>query len=140
MINKLLFMKIKTQKLVFIFLLSSIPFDIFTDGGDERTGPAGASELLINPWSQSSGMASANTASRVESSFLNVAGLTGINRLMFSHTSWFADISVNAFGFGQKVSDTGSMSLAIMSLILVTLKEQQMTILMVELVHFLHNL
>ena len=57
-------MKIKTQKLVFIFLLSSIPFLIFSqDGGDERTGQAGASELLINPWSQSSGMASANTAS-----------------------------------------------------------------------------
>lgn len=121
MINKLLFMKIKTQKLVFIFLLSSIPFLIFSqDGGDERTGQAGASELLINPWSQSSGMASANTAScrGLESSFLNVAGLTGINgtELMFSHASWFADISVNAFGFGQKVGDTGSMSLAIMSL------------------------
>ena len=25
--------------------------------------------------------------------------------LIFSHASWFADISINAFGFGQKIGD-----------------------------------
>jgi len=114
-------MKIKTQKLVFICLFSLISFTLFSQTeGDERTGQAGAFELLINPWAQSSGMAGANTASSrgLESSFLNVAGLTGIEgtELIFSHASWFADISINAFGFGQKIGDTGVMSLAIMSL------------------------
>ena len=114
-------MKIKTQKLVFICLCSLISFTLFAQtAGDERTGQAGAFELLINPWAQSSGIAGANTASvrGLESSFLNVAGLTGIEgtELVFSNASWFADISINAFGFGQKIGDTGTMSLAIMSL------------------------
>ena len=49
---------------------------------------------------------------------LNVAGLTGIEgtELIIANASWFADISINAFGFGQKIGDTGVMSLAIMSL------------------------
>jgi len=114
-------MKIKTQKLVFICLFSLMTFGLFAQTeGDERTGQAGASELLINPWAQSSGMAGANTASvrGLESAFLNVAGLTGIEgtELIFSHASWFADISINAFGFGQKIGDTGAMSVSIMSL------------------------
>ena len=46
--------------------------------GDERTGQAGAFELLINPWAQSSGMAGANTASSrgLESSFLKFSEWT----------------------------------------------------------------
>ncbi len=121
MINKTIFMKIRIPKILFICLCSLISFAVTAqDGGDERTGQAGASELLINPWAQSSGMAGANTASTrgLESAFLNVAGLTGIEgtELVFSHASWFADISINAFGFGQKVGDTGVMSLTIMSL------------------------
>tara|TARA_Y100000994_G_C15679591_1_gene437150 strand:+ start:555 stop:1604 length:1050 start_codon:yes stop_codon:yes gene_type:complete len=114
-------MKIKKQKFVFICLLSLISLTLFAQTeGDERTGQAGAFELLINPWAQSSGMAGANTASSrgLESSFLNVAGLTGIEgtELIISNASWFADISINAFGFGQRIGDTGVMSLAIMSL------------------------
>ena len=114
-------MKIKKQKFVFICLLSLISITLFAQTeGDERTGQAGAFELLINPWAQSSGMAGANTASSrgLESSFLNVAGLTGIEgtELIIANASWFADISINAFGFGQKIGDTGVMSLAIMSL------------------------
>ena len=114
-------MKIKTKKLLLICLFSFTSCLLLAqDQGDERTGQAGASELLINPWAQSSGMAGANTASTrgLESSFLNIAGLTGIEstELLFSHASWFADISINAFGFGQKIGDTGVLSFAIMSL------------------------
>ena len=113
-------MKIKTIKVLFICLCLT-SFSLFgQDSGDERTGQAGASELLINPWAQSSGMSGSNTASTrgLESVFLNVAGLTGIEttELAFSHASWFADISINAFGFGQKIGDTGVMALSIMSL------------------------
>ena len=114
-------MKISTLKLLLLCLFSLLYMDTFSqDSGDERTGQAGASELLINPWSESSGMASANTAScrGLESVYLNVAGLTGVKatELIFSHASWFADISINAFGFAQKVGDTGVMGLSIMSL------------------------
>ena len=46
-------------------------------------------------------MAGANTASArgLESVFLNVAGLTGIEgtEIAFSHSSWFADISIQSF-------------------------------------------
>ena len=114
-------MKIRIRKILFICLCSLTSLLVSgQDTGDERTGQAGASQLLINPWAQSSGLAGSNTASTrgLESAFLNVAGLTGIEgtELIFSHASWFADISINAFGFGQKIGDTGVMSLAIMSL------------------------
>ncbi|MDC0189462.1 PorV/PorQ family protein [Flavobacteriales bacterium] len=116
-------MKIKISNILLIYLFSLISVNLFAqDGtaGDIRTGQAGASELLINPWANSSGMASANTASTrgLESVFLNVAGLTGIEgtEIAFAHSSWFADISIQSFGFGQKVGDTGVMGLSIMSL------------------------
>ena len=109
------------QKTLFLCLLSLISFSMFSqEDGDSRTGEAGASELLINPWAQSSGMSGANTASvrGLESVFLNVAGLTGVEgtELTFSHASWFADISINAFGFAQKAGDTGVLGLSVMSL------------------------
>jgi hypothetical protein len=121
MINKILFMKVNTLKISLFCLFSLMyTFGISQENGDERTGQAGASELLINPWAQSSGMAGSNTASSrgLESVYLNVAGLTGVEgtELSFSHASWFADISINAFGFAQKVGDTGVMGLSIMSL------------------------
>ena len=121
MINKKLFMKISILKISFVILFGSMSFSLFAQNeGDARTGEAGASELLINPWAQSSGMSGANTASirGLESVFLNVAGLTGVEgtELTFSHASWFADISINAFGFAQKVGDAGVMALSVMSL------------------------
>ena len=117
-------MKIKIPNILLIYLFSLLSTNLIAqqDGttGDIRTGQAGASELLINPWARSSGMAGANTASArgLESVFLNVAGLTGIEgtEITFAHSSWFADISIQAFGFGQKVGDTGVMGLSIMSL------------------------
>ncbi|MBF25076.1 MAG: DUF3308 domain-containing protein [Flavobacteriales bacterium] len=113
-------MKFSIQTISFLCLFALISLSFGQEEGDSRTGEAGASELLINPWAQSSGMAGANTASvrGLESVFLNVAGLTGIEgtELTFSHASWFADISINAFGFAQKVGDSGVMGLSVMSL------------------------
>tara|TARA_B100001250_G_scaffold394234_1_gene397884 strand:+ start:21 stop:1097 length:1077 start_codon:yes stop_codon:yes gene_type:complete len=119
MVNKILYMKVSIKIMLCLCLL--ISFSLFgQEEGDSRTGEAGASELLINPWAQSSGMSGSNTASvrGLESVFLNVAGLTGIDgtELVFSHASWFADISINAFGFAQKIGDTGVMGLSVMSL------------------------
>ena len=114
----------KVNKLVKVFVLAllvlNIPSMYSQSEGEERVGQAGAYELLINPWARSSGLASANTASvrGIESVFLNVAGLTGTNatEIMFSHASWFADISISSFAVGQKVGDTGVMGISFMSL------------------------
>ena len=114
-------MKVSIKKISFlcfcILLSSSV---VGQEEGDSRTGEAGASELLINPWAQSSGMSGANTASvnGLESVFLNVAGLTTVDgtELCFSHASWFADISINAFGFAQKLGDSGVLGFSVMSL------------------------
>ena len=58
--------------LCFCLLISLSSFG--QEEGDSRTGEAGASELLINPWAQSSGMSGANTASvrGLESVFLKL--------------------------------------------------------------------
>ncbi len=91
-------------------------------GNKERAGEAGATELLINPWTRSAGIGGANIASArgLESMNLNVANLafTPKTEFIFSHTDWLAgaDISIDAFGFSQKVGETGVVGVSIMSL------------------------
>lgn len=96
-----------------------------------RSGSAGASELLINPWGRSSGWGAANVAcvSGLEGQYSNVAGLATIEKteLIFSQTSWLqygnelfnADESVSSissFGFSQRVGESGVMGLGVMSM------------------------
>lgn len=82
-------------------------------GNPQRAGSAGASELLINPWAQTSGWAGANIAgvSGVEASFLNIAGTaqTEVTQVGFSNTQWLvgSDVSINSFGFNQAVGNSG---------------------------------
>lgn len=91
-------------------------------GNEQRIGQAGASELLINPWAQSSGLGSANIACirGHEGVFGNVAGTVHINgtELIFSNSQWFrgSDISINAFGISQKIGDVGVLSLSVMAM------------------------
>ena len=96
-----------------------------------RSGSAGASELLINPYGRSSGWGAANVAgvSGLEGQYSNVAGLASIEQteLIFSQTSWLqygnelfnADQSVSSistFGFTQKVGESGVIGLGVMSM------------------------
>ncbi|MFH2094192.1 MAG: PorV/PorQ family protein [Bacteroidota bacterium] len=91
-------------------------------GNEQRAGQAGAQELLINPWARSSGMGGANSSciQGLEAIYLNVAGTAFTKRteLIFSHTIWMsgADVNINAFGFSQKMGETGVLSLAFMSM------------------------
>jgi len=91
-------------------------------GNADRAGQAGASELLINPWARSSGLAGANTSNvkGLEASFLNIAGIafTRKTELVFSHTNWLSgtDININSFGFTQRVGETGAVGLSVMSM------------------------
>ncbi|MBT3208576.1 MAG: PorV/PorQ family protein [Bacteroidetes bacterium] len=100
---------------------------LFTDfysfaGNEQRAGSAGAQELLINPWARSSGWGTANISCTrgLESVFMNVAGtaFTQGTELIYTHSLWLkgTDIAINAFGFSQKVGESGVISLALMSM------------------------
>lgn len=90
-------------------------------GNPDRSGQAGAGELLINPWARSSGWAGAGTASvrGLEAIFLNVAGtaFTKKTELIFCRTNWLqgSGIHLNTFGFSQKAGKKGVVSFAVMS-------------------------
>ena len=96
-----------------------------------RAGSAGASELLINPWARSSGWGESNIAhvTGLESQYCNVAGIAAIEKteLLFTQTSWLqygseifnadeAVSSISAFGFTQKMGESGALALAVMSM------------------------
>ena len=88
-------------------------------GNKDRAGSSGGSELLINPWARSSGLAGSSIAScmGIESVFLNVAGLafTEKTELMFTNTNWLSgsDISINSFGLSQAVGESGVIGLTV---------------------------
>ncbi len=107
------------QKLLFaILMISGSAFA----GNKDRIGQAGASELLINPWTCSSGMGGANTASStgIESVHLNVAGLafTRKSDVVFSRTNWLkgSEININTFGAGFRVGESSVLGLGVMAL------------------------
>jgi len=111
------------KKILALFVLALILAISFVyAGNDQRRGQAGASELLINPWSRSTGFGGANSAlSRgVEAMYLNVAGLafTRATELQFTHVNWLVgtDISIYSFGLAQKVGETGVLGLALTSI------------------------
>lgn len=91
-------------------------------GNEDRSGQAGASELLINPWARSSGWGGVNTANGrgLDALFTNVAGIafTQKTEVLFSHTQWLkgSDINISSFGLTQKVGETGVLGLSIMSM------------------------
>ena len=99
-----------------VLVSSSVAFA----GNPQRAGSNGAEQLLINPWARSAGMAGANQAHAkgLEGIFLNVAGIahTRKTELMFVHTNYWADISINAFGFTQKVGEDGVLGFSVMSM------------------------
>lgn len=99
-----------------------LPFHQTKAGNPDRTGQAGASELLINPWARSSGWGGANIAhvKGLEGLYGNVAGTahTKATELIFCHTQYLqgSTISINSFGLTSKVGATGVIGLGIMSM------------------------
>ena len=90
-------------------------------GNEDRSGQAGAAELLINPWAASSGWGNAGMSfvKGVESIFGNVAGLHGVNTLdvNFSHTDWLkgTGIRISSFGLAARVGESSVLGLSLMS-------------------------
>ena len=101
------------------FIVSSV---VVIAGNPDRAGEAGASQLLINPWTRSVGFGGANTASviGIESMSLNIAGLafTENTEIMFNSKRWLSitDVNVNALGLSQKIGETGVLGVSIMSM------------------------
>ena len=92
-------------------------------GNPARSGQAGASELLIDPWAGASGFAGANTScvQGIEAQFLNVAGtaFTNHTEVILGNTDYLgggAGISLSVAGFSQHVGDAGAIGLSVMSM------------------------
>ncbi|HCQ17503.1 MAG TPA: hypothetical protein DIU20_14640, partial [Cryomorphaceae bacterium] len=68
-------------------------------GNPQRSGSAGASELLINPWARNTGWGGVNIAGveGVEASFLNIAGTAQTKRtdVAFTSTQWLVGGGIN---------------------------------------------
>lgn len=114
------------MKHIYKLLIAVLVFSLSTNdtfaGNKDRTGQAGANELLINPWARSSGIHSLNTAGArgIEAMRMNVGGLAFVEKtqIAFSSTRWLAGsgISVNALGFAQRLGDSGVFGLTFMAL------------------------
>jgi hypothetical protein len=103
-------------------------------GNPDRAGQAGASELLINPWSRSSGWGNAGSGGirGVEASFGNVAGIAATKKteIAFSHAIWLkgSETGVNSLGLTQKVGEGSVLGLSLVAMdygdILITTPDQ----------------
>jgi len=99
-----------------------LPAFVTMAGNKDRSGSAGASELLINPWARGTGIGCSDVASvkGLEASFMNVAGLafTKKTEMIFTHTNWFqgSGITLNNFGIAQKIGESSAIGLSIMSM------------------------
>ncbi len=89
-------------------------------GNPDRAGSNGGVQLLINPWAKSSGMANASGAVSItgaEAIFTNVAGLAATRKteLIFNQSNYLvgSGISLSAFGFSQKVGESGVIGVSV---------------------------
>ncbi len=115
-------MKNRIHKLIVAFLAVILISPAVFAGNEQRSGSAGASELLINPWARSSGWGDANVGCvrGLEGLYQNVAGTAFTKRteLIFSNTQYFigSGITLNNFGFSQKVGPAGVLSVGVMTM------------------------
>ena len=92
-------------------------------GNKDRSGQAGAAELLINPWAASSGWGNAGMSfvHGVEAIYGNVAGISSCNTLdlNFTHTSWLVgignDTRISSFGVLARVGESSVLGLSFMT-------------------------
>ncbi|MBE0646792.1 MAG: PorV/PorQ family protein [Bacteroidales bacterium] len=108
---------------LFLVVLIVYPASQVTAGNKDRSGQAGASELLINPWAKSSGWGGVGTACThgLEALFTNIAGtaFTSGTEIIFSYTNWLQGSGINIYSFGlsQKLGENkGVLTAAVMSM------------------------
>src|SRR5438128_2402260 len=85
-------------------------------GSNDRLGTGGATELLIpvGPRGTALGPAVASDINGVESIYWNPAGLGGLERteVLFTHTEYFAGMSVNYAAVAARVGGFGTLGLS----------------------------
>ena len=91
-------------------------------GNEDRSGQAGAPELLINPYAASAGWGNAGMSfvKGVEAMYGNVAGIAGIKTLdvNFTHTDWLkgSDVKISSFGLAIRVGESSVLGLSFFTL------------------------
>ena len=110
-----------------VVILTAMSAQSVKAGNDERRGTAGASELLINPWARSTGWGGVNISNvrGIDAMFDNVAGLAFVqnievaytNTILYGGKSGFnSGASVNSFGLGVRVFESGVLGVYVMTL------------------------
>ena len=90
-------------------------------GNPDRSGQAGAAQLLINPWARTTGFSGLNVAcvSGLEAERLNIAGMafTKSTEVVFTRTTWLsgADIFINSAGIAQRLNESSVIGLSVMA-------------------------
>jgi opacity protein-like surface antigen len=91
-------------------------------GNKDRSGQAGAPEMVINPWARTTGLFGLNTShiGGVEAMKTNIAGLAqvnstdiGISRGMYLSGT---NININNIAIGQKLGEAGVIGINLMSM------------------------
>jgi len=91
-------------------------------GNKDRSGQAGATELLINPWAASSGVFGANTSNvkGIEAMKGNIAGLAYVEgtEIGVAYNIYLKGTKVNVYNlaFGQRFGDAGVLGINIQSM------------------------
>jgi hypothetical protein len=91
-------------------------------GNKDRTGQAGAMELLINPWGQTNGVFGLNTSyvHGLEAMKSNIAGLALVQNteVGLAHSLYLrgSGVTVSDIGIAQKIGSSGVLGLNIMSM------------------------
>jgi hypothetical protein len=100
-----------------------LPMNTVTAGNKDRSGQAGASELLINPWARSSAWGGVGTSCTqgLEALFTNIAGtaFTKGTEIVFSYTDWLhgSGVAIYSFGLSQSLGENkGVLTAAFMSM------------------------
>src|ERR1043165_9035960 len=103
-------------------LLGALAISLHADAGNkDRTGQAGATELLINPWGQSTGVFGLNTAyvKGLDAMKGNIAGLAFVENTEIgaSYSMYLrgSKVSINNLGLAQRLGDVGVIGLNIQS-------------------------
>jgi hypothetical protein len=117
------FSNMKQRSISVILLAGLIGISVSSFAGNkDRTGQAGATEMLINPWAQSTGVFGMNTAyvTGVEAMKNNIAGLAESGKLDIglSHGVYLtgSDITINDAAVAAKLGGTGVVGVNIMSM------------------------
>ena len=110
------------KKILTISLVTSLAVTTAMAGNDTKRGQAGATELLINPWSRSTGWNGANSGCvrGIESMNLNIGGLAYVRNTDFALSTQRymsgSDISISTLGLATRLSPTGVLGVSVMSM------------------------